>query len=71
MKVIARCGICEPDADAAPLMDGALEAVCAHCGSVIRRHRRWKPDGPGIQIAADVFICTPPDEQTTQADALA
>lgn len=71
MKIIPRCGICEPDSDPAPLMGDELEASCAHCGTIVRRHRRWKPDGAGIVVGGDVFICTPPDEQVTQAKARA
>lgn len=71
MKIIPRCGACEPDSDAAELMGDDLAATCAHCGSLVTRQRRWKPDGPGIQIGEHVFICTPPDEQATQGGALA
>jgi hypothetical protein len=67
VKVIPRCGICEPDADPAPLMDGLLEATCAHCGAIVTRHRQWKPDGPGILRGEDVFICTPPGDQPPTA----
>lgn len=71
MKLIPRCGLCEPEADAGELMGDALEAVCAHCGCIVRRHRRWKQDGAGIVVGSDVFICTPPDEQPTQRAARA
>lgn len=63
MKVILHCGLCEPELDPGPIMGNALEATCAHCGSLVIRHRKWKPTaGGGILVGDDVFVCTPPEE---------
>ncbi len=71
MKIIPRCGACEPDADAALLVGDALEATCAHCGCHVVRHRAWRETGGGIRMAHDVFTCVPPEEQPTQESAKA
>jgi hypothetical protein len=67
VTVIPLCGLCQPDTDPAPVMDGLTEARCAHCGSIVTRHRAWKSDGPSILVGTDVFVCTPPEEQLPAA----
>lgn len=69
--IIPHCGLCEPDSDPGPIMGDQLAATCAHCGAVVTRQRTWKPDGAGILIGDDVYVCTPPDELPNQAAAIA